>query len=774
MSSSNPLFLLPAVAIVGSLAAQDVLSAAVADADSRIAVHSNDAQPGESPYGTWAAGAAYKASFHGGMTFYPLLGRDYPRNQPWSWHTTSVRVGSRELLGEGVAPVLSHGDYRVEYALGPVVEAYDVRADGLEQTFVLAQRPGCFGDLCITGQVQTGLWTAPVAELHGDLLFHDEAGTPLVRYGRALAIDADGDMFAMTTTCQGDTITLRLPAAALEQADFPLVVDPLMGAVQSMTLTNMVALGEIDGACESHNAALNGAYCVTRHYSATDADVIARICAANFSNATTRFSDLAATTAADHGRVAFVPATNKWVVAYQSLTLATQLMQVRVAMFSGGATTPVTTSSVGLVAPAGEHHWRPCVGGIAAGGAGTQALVAFQREIGTTTFAAMPSSDVFASLFQTSSALGSFGTPFEVLDTNLGDFERPSLNRAAEGGAAFSWMVVFQGLLPSGTTQWDYRGKLVSNAGIVAAGNVNSASLDEHEVGPLVDGRDGRYLVTYASVPSSVVAPTDVRGVAIHAQRFYWPHGSSSQVGLSIQPQTLQQNPLRILETGGIAYHGSTKSHWTLAWRSSSTSPALYAVRVGYSGSPLQAPELVATTTATTPGWPTVANDDDDDVTTIAFQRHQGTTGEVSARTWINPPVSGPTLSPGNCSTAFLQWLTPAGQSIFPAQWIGSELSQLRVTSAPANALHVMLVGTGTTNQPIVNPNLIANCSLLVPLSGADHLGFLPIAVGSSAAWTIPLPEWLPAMTLHFQDWILDPADGLFRVSRRLSVPLAK
>ena len=774
MRSLNPLFLLPAVTIVGSLAAQGVLSDAVADADARIAVHSHDVQPGESPYGIWAAGTAYKASFHDGMTFYPLLGRDYPRNQPWSWHTTSVRVGSRELLGEGVAPVLSHGDYRVEYALGPVVEAYDVRADGLEQTFVLAQRPGHGGDLCITGQVQTNLWTEPVAELHGDLLFHDEAGTPLVRYGRALAIDADGDTFAMTTTCQGDTITLRLPAAALEQADFPLVVDPLMGAVTSMTLTSMVALGEIDGACESLNAALNGAYCVTRHYSATDADVIARICAANFSNATTRFSDLAAVTSADHGRVAFVAATNKWVVAYQSLTLATQLMQVRVAMFTGGATSPVTTASVGLVAPAGEHHWRPSVGGIAAGGAGTEALVAFQRESGTTTFGPMPSSDVFAALFQTSSALGSFGTPFVVHDAAPVDFERPSVNRAAEGGAAFSWVVMCQGLLASITTQWDLRAKLVSNVGIPTSSNFASVTMDQHEVGPLVDGREGRYLVTYASVPSSVAATSDVLGVAIQTQRFYWPHGRSAAVGVSSPPQTLQQHPLRILEAGGIAYHGSTKSHWTLAWRSSSTAPAIYTVRVGYNGSPLQAPELVASTAATTPGWPTVANDDDDDLTTVAFQRHQGTTGEVSARTWINPPTSGATLSPGNCSMAFVEWVGPAGTSTYPSQWIGSELSQVRVSAAAANSLHVMLVGTGTVNQPIVDPNLIANCSLLVPLSGPGHLGFLPVAIGASAAWTLPLPEGLPAMTLSFQDFILDPADSLFRVTRRLTVPLTK
>lgn len=63
----------------------------------RIPVHT--AEPdGSSSYGIWAGADDYKVSFHDGMTFVPYLGPDYPHNQPWSWRTTSVRVGSQELL----------------------------------------------------------------------------------------------------------------------------------------------------------------------------------------------------------------------------------------------------------------------------------------------------------------------------------------------------------------------------------------------------------------------------------------------------------------------------------------------------------------------------------------------------------------------------------------------------------------------------------------------------------------------------------------------------
>jgi hypothetical protein len=290
----------------------------------------------------------------------------------------------------------------------------------------------------------------------------------------------------------------------------------------------------------------------------------------------------------------------------------------------------------------------------------------------------------------------------------------------------------------------------------------------------LVDGRAGRYLVTYATLDGSIPPPTNIVGTAIQCVRVDWPHGQSPAYPHA--PYTLDSRTIPILETSGIAFHGSTQSHWTMAWRSSSTAPAIYAARVGYRGELLQPVESVATTTASHPGWPTVCCDESNNTTVIAYQRHQGTTGEVWRRTWVNPAVSGPTLSPSNCSSAVLAWQGPTAAAAVngSAQWIGSEFSRIAVSGAPANSLHLLLVGTATTNTPIADPILGTNCSLLVPLAGPDHLGFLTLAVGASVSWTLPLRENLPAMTLSFQDWVLEPANNLLWGTRRLTVPLVK
>ena len=74
------------------------LDAAVALSVSRTPIHTQEADPVGGAYGIWAAGTKYKVGFAGDMTFVPYLGAAYPHNQPFSWHTTAVRVGNTELL----------------------------------------------------------------------------------------------------------------------------------------------------------------------------------------------------------------------------------------------------------------------------------------------------------------------------------------------------------------------------------------------------------------------------------------------------------------------------------------------------------------------------------------------------------------------------------------------------------------------------------------------------------------------------------------------------
>ena len=307
---------------------------AVAGGASCVPVHSRAVAAGEVSYGTWAAGDAYKVRFDGGMTFYPQLGADYPHNQPFAWRTTSVRVGMQELLTTGAEPVLATRDWRVEYAHGAVVEAYDVLAAGLEQTFVLQARPAAAGDLCIRGVVDTMLTADAVENVAADVVFRDANGDAILVYGRAVAIDADGDRFAMTTTVEGSAITLRLAATDLAVADFPLVVDPLLASGFGGNLGSATAAGDVDAACETISPTYTAAAAYTRHFSATDADVVVVVAAVTLNAPTQVFADLLATTSASNASLAHVAATNRWVCTYQSFVTAAQVMQLRAVTFA--------------------------------------------------------------------------------------------------------------------------------------------------------------------------------------------------------------------------------------------------------------------------------------------------------------------------------------------------------------------------------------------------------------------------------------------------------
>jgi hypothetical protein len=488
------------------------------------------------------------------------------------------------------------------------------------------------------------------------------------------------------------------------------------------------------------------------------------------------YSDLSANASADHARLAFVHATNRWIVVYQNLVTATQQMQLRAAMFAGGATGGATVNSNPHLVAAGTHEWRPVVGGIVSGGSGTQVLVVFQQELGTTLFANTANSRVMGMLFNTTTTLGSWSAPFPIESGATQDCERPAVNRIGDGGA-FSWFVVCQSYDNSvAGDDWDLLGRLVSNAGAVSASPWSSSLGTTHKLGPVVDGRNGRFCVAFSTASPSIGKNLDVVGTALCCERLDWAHGDASpSVAGNYPAETLATNPFRILEATGIAHDGATRSHWAIAWRSSSTSPTLYATRVGYRGKPLQAADLVAATGSMTPGYGAVLHNDQLDVTAIGFEM-ANSTAEVWSRKFDLPVAVGNSLDLTNCSSAFLEWngVAPPNSLFYREQRIGCEFSSVRSRNAPANSLHLMLVALAPANVPVSDPILAANCSLLVPFTGPDYLGNMPLAVGNDVSWQLPLPETLPVLTLHFQDWVLDPTNNLLYGTRRLTVPLVK
>ncbi|MBZ0152476.1 MAG: hypothetical protein IT456_20245 [Planctomycetes bacterium] len=738
--------------------------------DRRIPVHDHGGDP---EYGTWAAGAAYKVRFANGTTFYPQLGRDYPHNQPFGWRTTSVRVGEHELLTPGRAAVMAKGDFRVTFDHGAVTECYDVLAEGLEQSFVLARRPLASGDLCITGAITTALTTTPVQEAEGYLSFHDENGDEIVRYGRALAIDADGDVFRVTTTCTGDHITLRLAAGDLARADFPLVVDPLQSAQYVGNIGTISAIGELDTATETAHTLASTAFAYTRHFSATDADVVTSICQSTLAGSYQQFVDLSAAASADHARLAFVPATNRWVVVYQNLITATQQMQLRAAMFDGGSTANTATNSVPHLVATGTHEWRPVVGGILDGATGNKVLVTFQQETGTTNFANTATSKVHGMLFDTSTASGTWSAPFLIYGSASEDAERPSVNRRADGGGSFSWFVVCQAFTNNaGNDDWDLIGKLVTNAGSVSPGQWISSLGTTHKLGPVVDGCHGRFAVLFSTASTTIGKNLDVLGNDVRCERVNWAHGEASQSPSGDWPvQTLASNTFRLLEPTAAAYNPTSRSHWYLTWRSSSTAPATYMTLVGYRGQALQNADLIASTGANTPGPASVLHSASLHFANCSYMLSDGTL--YSRNTNVLPMLS-PTQQGASCTTAALTWDGPSSNNDAENLQVGNELTSVRAASAPAGALHLVLVAMGTLDVPLSMPPFGDNCHLLVPFDGPDYLGMLPLGVGSDVTWPLPLPEHLPLMTLYLQDLVLHPNDNLLHGTSRLSVPLIK
>jgi hypothetical protein len=146
-------------------AAQGV-PASVALGEALVPIHTRADDPDGGAYGIWTAGPSYKASFHDGYAFYPLLGKSYARNLPLVWHTESITAAGRTLIAAGSTPAVAWSDRRFARDYGGVVEAYEVRKEGVEQTFVIRERPAAAGAIVVRARIDTELTRRPVRGAH--------------------------------------------------------------------------------------------------------------------------------------------------------------------------------------------------------------------------------------------------------------------------------------------------------------------------------------------------------------------------------------------------------------------------------------------------------------------------------------------------------------------------------------------------------------------------------------------------------------------------------
>jgi hypothetical protein len=722
----------------------------------------------------WAARDGYKVGFHGGMTFVPYLGQDYPHNQPFAWRTLSVRVGAEERHDAVVRPELVIADERVEYRFPTFTEAYDLRDEGLEQTFVIPAPPRVAGDLVVRGAVGTQLQAQHCAARHGGLVFHDDAGQPIVGYGAAFAVDGNGVVLPMTTAFDGEVVELRLPAADVARARFPLTVDPLLTPILLSVVGG--AWTDLD-ACAASSVLDSVLATATRYASANDGDIVSRLYYGLFTAASDVFADLSTSTNCDHARAGAVAATDRFVLAYRSLDAAgTSRVRVHV---RDTVEILATTNSVGLLNVSGTHDWRPVVGGTAYGSPGVHALVVLQREVLPTAapFANGATSTVVSRLFSTSTLPGSWGTAAAVSTSTISDAERPSVTRVGDGEPGGGWVVVFQQIGPSGNDDWDLSGRRVSHDGTLAGGQwLSDFALGSlHQFGARVAGRGGRYAVLYATTDVASAPPGDpmLVGKQLYLERFDWLPGQNPDSAAFV-PVPLQTGTVRWWEPSDLAFDEHTTAHWCPVYRQTTVgAPTAYYARAGFTGNLLENAYLHLQA-GHVPGRIGVSYSPSLRYFTAALGIDTGGGTSSTRLHRITQPLPTPAGNAGqSCSPAALTW---AGPSWSPQhnQLIGSDRTGPRVTGAPANALHLVAVSLASDDFPILDAAVASNCRVLVSPFAPSFLGFLPLEVGDAATWRLPLPESLSSMTIHLQDWLLDPAAGVFFSTRRLTVPLAR
>lgn len=688
-------------------------------------------------YGTWASGADFKASFHDGPVFYPLLGKAWPHNLPVRLHTSSVRVGTHELMADGDVPGHTHGEWRYEYRHRAFVEAYDVLPRGVEQTFTFASRPEGEGDLVITIAVESELVAKPRVEAHGAFEFTTHDGTPLVAYGAAFAIDATGARTEVATGYATSTITLRVPATVLANARFPLTVDPLLGRTvldgSGTTTTGGPTATRIASDPSGNSQGLLLAY--ARNFSAGDEDVYARSMNHDFGNQHLVFSEVNAAISTLPGGVAYAGGAGRWAIALERTYPAANRSWTDLYFHTLGNTT--VNSGIAWLNPStgtGITLRHPDVGGSVNG---TRVLIAYDSDA-TSTQADTANTRVSGWIVDATTGTGL--SNFE-LDTNLGsdDCERPSVTQVTNGSAA-PWVVCYQrfdnSLNPPVYEIWGIR-VAVNGATSASARLSGGLSAAYHHMQPRVAGNVGHFLATcvdQTSVSTSF-------GVALRAIRFDWSDAATAPTVLASQDVDVQISAKDIFN-GDLAFDTVTDSHWGAVWqRGGFSNGDIFAARLGGNAGICEASTVYAQ--PSTGGY----------VGTIAF----ATNGFKLAHCTIeapNQPIYGYDLVYDPQAVNASYGTACGGTAFAGIPYAGNSYYDLGVFGAAASRPASLLLGTAAAALPLDSVGM-PSCTLLV----GNAFGSFPFTTDGTGRGSLrlPIPE-VVAFDLYLQVFVADPA----------------
>jgi hypothetical protein len=183
-----------------------------------------------------AVGADYRVHFgHDGVVFTANGALATTAADTVQFTLASVQRGDERLWTGPAADAPTAADHQIRYQRSPeLTEVYDLRAGGVEQSFVLAQRPAGHGDLVVRGAITTHL---PLAGYSDDGVRYEHAGRG-VHFGAVTGIDANGSSVRGSIRAGADFVEWVLPASFVERAAYPLVLDPLIGNAFSIASTS--------------------------------------------------------------------------------------------------------------------------------------------------------------------------------------------------------------------------------------------------------------------------------------------------------------------------------------------------------------------------------------------------------------------------------------------------------------------------------------------------------------------------------------------------------
>ncbi|MBL8750339.1 MAG: hypothetical protein JNK78_14340 [Planctomycetes bacterium] len=716
-------------------------------------IHSGASDEGQ-PYGVWAVGRDYKVGFADGVQFVPYIGRTDGPAPSWRWRTKSARVGELELAT--AASRFSHGEWRAEYDLGGVVEAYDVRPEGVEQTFVLRDRPRSTGDLVIRGAVDSVL---RAQQSDGAWSFVDERGTERVRYGAATAVDAFGNRRAMSTTFVDGGLELRLDGAWLAGAAFPVVVDPLVAAV---TVANGQPVGDVVVAHDPLGT--KNLWFANVRWAGNDADVLLYRSDEDGHNGVLVFSDVSASWSSIEPSLGVSRPGASTILAYTRHISSGDLRRVRLHVHD--RTDLGFEGTVYLMsAPGSRNQWRPTVGSELSPISYSSVLLAYQVE-GSGSFVNGIASEIHGAVVSCNGT-GSVTAQFPIAAEAGVDFERPSLAKVAIGPTRV-WTIAYQRYsFAAGGFEWDVGTRRIDQSNIVGPEYlVDAGNADVHEMAPRLAGIDDRFMVfaTASDAADTVAKPGGTNGHRIRGTRVDWVGGAPTMPHGSL---TLQSNSDARLELGGADLDWTTASHWALSFRSNATENVYLRV-LGFTGAQLSSHDVDSPSTGL--GTSKAGG--------VCFL---GSEGSFAVAYGIDDPGVGSDLrlrthefgAPNayhfgfGCTTTAMNWTG--------SRWIGSEFSGLTFTNAPTDSVSFALVALAPAALQMYGFGGVHDgCWLYVPISGPDFVMLTSAIVGANGFVQIPLPEWLESDLIYFQGVTLDGATGEFFTTNRLAVPTSK